>query len=168
MTMDRAALPPPPLEPVPSRRQHVVAVIGNSYGDLRVVLAAGRLAATVQGSLTVAWLLRQPWGLALAAPVFTVPPPSTTDLEIETLLSVAHRLNPLAIPWQLEMVAYQPARAVAAIAGRQHTRAVVMGRRRVLGAGCTPWLAWCLRRRHGLPVQLVTPWAAAQEPELVP
>jgi hypothetical protein len=134
----------------------LLVVVRNSSDGMRVAEHAGRLAASLPASLTVALILRPPAALALAAHAFVAYYP-LDDVEIDVMLHLSRVLDPLGVPWRLEPVTGDPSATVARLASEEPVRWVLVGRERPRWPGYTPWLARTLRRRYRLPVLVVTP-----------
>jgi hypothetical protein len=166
MTLGRVGRAAARRGPGAAARQHLIAVVQGNAAGMRAAEHAGRLATESHSSLTVALILDDRMGLALAALASAVYF-TYDDVEIDVLIHLSRVLDPMAVPWRLERVALPHARTIASLARLEHARAVVVGRRRLFRARYAPWIATVLRRRYGLPVLLVTPGDGDVEKERV-
>jgi hypothetical protein len=158
MTLDPFGRPlaRPVSPPATPTRQHMVVVVPNSAAGMRTAERAGRLAAASDSRLTVVLVLREPWGLALAAHLFTVHFP-LDDVELDVVLHLSGVLDALGVAWRLAPVTERAADAVAALHRKEPVWCVIVGRAGPFMVRRTPWIARALRRKHGLPVLVVTP-----------
>ncbi len=111
----------------------VVCGVDGRDGGEQALAAAGRLAQRLGLSVVVAHV--QLGAVPLVTPGVAVQE-LREDLEVEVMLQAAAALDPLGVPWRMELDSGDPARGLQRIADRVDADLVVIGTRGA-GAGCT-------------------------------
>lgn len=110
----------------------IVCGVDGRDGGQQALVAAGRLAQRLGLTVVVAHV--QLGAVPLGTPGVAVQE-LREDLEVEVMLQAAAALDPLGVPWRMELDCGDPARGLQRIADRVDADLVVIGTRGA-GAGC--------------------------------